>query len=404
MARPVPAGLDHLATDGGMWEALVDVFDKTGDILLMTSRTDRNLVAQRMKVISGSIDTNEVAEVEGTGKLDLLLDEYTLNDSIVPTTPTAPLSPVSGSIIKVSIGDPITGYSIPYGVYETTKVDMEETSGGVEFSMEIADGSRKARRAKAWRPEEIPNLTPLREVVIALVGNWLPTRESEIYVTSTNHKSGLITLDVQDDRLEIMNELIRGVGMRANFNGNGKGDLIVAPTSSLEDPPIFHFVDGGNAKITSAKRGLSDETVFNGVIVMGESAGSDKPPVRAEAWDLDPASPTYFDPLRPTDSTYGPVPHFVTNQLITTEAQAQDAANALLPKVVGLSEVVTFECIPHFGMEIGDPIRLERPKLGLAGTFVVEAIRTPLTAAGGWMGVTCRERRLTIVGPQGPPL
>jgi hypothetical protein len=59
---------------------------------------------------------------------------------------------------------------------------------------------------------------------------------------------------------------------------------------------------------------------------------------------------------------------------------------------MGVVERLQIDCVMNPGVQVADPIRVERPTIGVSGTYIVESTSIPLTA--GPMTIVCRERRL----------
>jgi hypothetical protein len=150
--------------------------------------------------------------------------------------------------------------------------------------------------------------------------------------------------------------------------------------------PVWSFDDTDNPSIVEAKRLLSDEQTFNDIVVIGQSSSSQNP-VSAEAYDDDPSSPTYI--LGP----YGRVSQRVTFSLITTQDQAQDAANATLYNSLGAAETVTIVVVPMPALEPGDVIQVTTPEVGATGTYYINSMTTSLSPAEPQQLVCFRQSR-----------
>jgi len=110
---------------------------------------------------------------------------------------------------------------------------------------------------------------------------------------------------------------------------------------------------------------------YNGVIATGEGPEI-ATPVRAEAWDDDPTSPTYRYGL------FGQVPYLYSSSLLTTQAKAQAAADAKLAQLLGKSTSLSWSQIVHPGLAPLDVVEVEtvvsrtvtRPRPGTPATLV----------------------------------
>jgi hypothetical protein len=138
--------------------------------------------------------------------------------------------------------------------------------------------------------------------------------------------------------------------------------------------PDFTYIEGEGNIALDMSREYSDEGVFNGFIVTGESVGDQLPPVRGEAWDENPTSPTYrFGP-------YGEVPGFITDNLAKTAEQCQAIARAQLNLVLGATSRLNMTGICNPSYECGDIVQVKRDKAKVDGLYVVDAFSVPLRA------------------------
>jgi hypothetical protein len=207
-------------------------------------------------------------------------------------------------------------------------------------------------------------------------------------VVATPYTTPLLTYVVGDNRLQAILDMAASIGYEVRVD---QSVIEIKPLTVPEDPHWI-FSEGSNARIVAAHRKLSDDTAHNGVIFRGESFSTDTPPVQGEAWDTDPLSPTYYDPALPLASTYGPYPYFEVSEYITTEQQADDAAAAKLPEVMGATEIVEIETQVNPGVQYGDLCSLTRARAGVSGLFTVEGVSYDLEP--GTMRITMRDRRL----------
>lgn len=400
MARFVDPVLAAAIRDSGEIICEVDVLSRSGEILLSTvERTDR---PADLAIIEGSITTDETRAIPGNGTATVLVDEAT-RGRVMPAGPDSPLSPIRDAMLYVRYTAPGTATPTPYGAYDLADVEIVDEGEGVTLSLEFYDLARRVERAKFFRPRAIPAGTTYEAAFRNLLESVLP--DSHIVVSPTEETFGLLSWDVADDRLKALHDMTLFVGFRIDFNDGGVGDVRIEPDTDAGDDPVWTFTEGDGtvvrpAAIYGARRRLSDEKAYNGVITRGNASGSDRPPVRAEVWDTDPSSPTYFDPAKPDESPYGPVPYFLDSIFVHTKRQAAMAGRAMLPKVMGVVERLRITTHPHPGIAIADPVQVDQESVLASGTFIVESVsRMPLNVAQGPMEIVCRERRLLDATP-----
>src|SRR5690606_12902351 len=104
------------------------------------------------------------------------------------------------------------------------------------------------------------------------------------------------------------------------------------------------------------------------------------PPVRGEAYDDDPASPTYVGDPVGSGNFYSPTA--MSSEYVTSEEQANELAAARLRQVLRQKRTASLRSAVNPALRAGDIIRVIRPELGTYKEFVIESIRTPLSIGG----------------------
>lgn len=176
------------------------------------------------------------------------------------------------------------------------------------------------------------------------------------------------TVVVEEDRYGALLDMARALGRVMFWDHAGKLQIRKAPNPSK---PVWEVSAGRGGVLVSLSRTLTREGVYNAVVAYGEAA-DDKPPVRAVARDMNPASPTYwFGP-------FGQVPRYYSSPLITTQDQASSAALAMLARSIGLPHQVDFSFVPNPALEPLDPVRVST--MSGSSIHVVETLTVPLTS------------------------
>lgn len=393
MARVTSEAIQALALESGRLRAQLNIVDVSGRNVIMSTRAAVGKYP-RLDIVSGKVSTDESREIPGQGSVTVLLDGVSA-ETVVPDSVAHPMSPLARARVQIYYhagSDPYT-LRTPYGMYDIAKVNLDEDSDGLYMRLEFYDLARRIQRARFAEPWLVLSGTSYEQGLINLLIGVV--EEDDISYTPTAKKSrSHWVYEPQDDRLAAIQTVATSVGYRLDFNDDSRGQLGFHPDTSQTADPVWTFEDGGNCRVTSLGRELSDEKSYNGVAVYGKAPGSDTMPPRWVVWDSNPNSLTYYDPAVPEASAYGPVPFFYQSDKITTRKQARDAARARLPKVLGLTERLSISAVPNPGIEVADPVRVVRPTIGVSGTYVIESIEMPLKGSDGRMLITCRERRL----------
>lgn len=189
-------------------------------------------------------------------------------------------------------------------------------------------------------------------------------------------------------RWEAMKEIATAYNHEIFFDATGY--LVLR---AFRDPsataPVVYIQTGKQGQIASYEKSTSDASLFNHVLVIGESSDSSIPPVWAEAKNIDPNSPTSIAEI-------GDRYIEITSALVTTTAQAQALADATLA-VSQLEEFeLSFESLIMPWLEAGDILGWidPNPAPGDPTTFLMSNFDIPLDLAP----MSGSGRRVTRVG------
>lgn len=183
-----------------------------------------------------------------------------------------------------------------------------------------------------------------------------------------------------DDRWEFMQGLATALGMVLFFDGDG----ILTLRRYAEQGVVMNLVEGEGGVLLTASRSWSRTNAHNKWIVTGEATDDDTV-YRAEAADLNPASPTYYD------GPFGRCPGFYSSGEIGSDAQAQDVADMKLAKEMGAPSTVSFGMVPNPALEPEDTVLISRPVIGVDENHIIDTLTIGLSPTASMTGTT-RER------------
>jgi hypothetical protein len=288
-----------------------------------------------------------------------------------------------------------TSEYVPMGMFRISKCVMATSEGDLTIGIEGWDRSRTVSRARFIHPYNVKQGLYYHEAIQALLMSRIAFLEEEDFLfTHTNFKTpNLIFTGPNDDPMAMAIKMAGSVGMELLFDGVGKPVLRPIPDPQ-NDPPSFLYEEGPDAIILTAGRDLDDEQAYNGCIVTGETT-SNATPVRGEAWDDDPLSPTYYDPDKPEASIYGAVPEFITSEFVTTKEQAVQAAIANLGKKRGVMESMKMTSICNYAHDSSDVISAKRALTGLDDVYSFESLNFGFGDAAT-MSATARKQRVGV--------
>lgn len=249
------------------------------------------------------------------------------------------------------------------------------TGGALSILISGVDQSRQVSRNTWQDVYYIPANTNYATAIRQIIDNRLPGLQYNFQSTPMKTPKIILGTQLGNDPWQDAQDMATAIGFELFFDAGGACTLREVPNPATGQS-VWTFTDQANPTIAQLDRTLTDQTTYNYVIVYGESVDNTVP-VQAVAFDNDPSSPTYY--LGP----YGIVSTTFQSPLITTTAQAQAAANALLLAVKGASENVALTVVPNPALEPGDVVTVEVGDAQISGTFLINDIQTPLSAAQG---------------------
>lgn len=153
------------------------------------------------------------------------------------------------------------------------------------------------------------------------------------------------------------------------------------PAVTAATTPDVSISDGvAGTIVTRARRG-DRGALYNVLVVDGHQPDSGAARPHAVAQITDPASP-----IRAA-GPYGRVTRFYESDLITTQQQAVDAANAMLVTFASAGRVESATAVPDPSLQLGDVARIYTTD-GRAFTGRITGLTVPLTVDDGAMAVT----------------
>jgi hypothetical protein len=294
------------------------------------------------------------------------------------------LSPLTGNEVVLSRGITYpdgTNELVPLGVFGISAYEVTDDAQGLVIALSGFDRSRRIQRAAFTDTYSILAGTNVAIAIQALVSSRVPGLTYNFAPTATL-TPGLV-YNTGEDPLAKAVELAASIGCALFFDPQGVCTL--APiTDPTTQPPSWVYDEGSNATVIKLARRFVDTATFNDVIVTGGGTGVGIP-VRAQAQDTNPSSPTFVG------GPYGDVVTVVNSPLVTTVAQAQTMASGILNRSIGTAESLSFEAIVNPAHDVGDVITVNRARSKVAANYVVDSLTVPLTAQTA-MTATARRR------------
>lgn len=180
-------------------------------------------------------------------------------------------------------------------------------------------------------------------------------------------------VDMQQDRLAGIVKLATSIG--AEVYCDRTGGFVIAYAQTVDSEPSFAL--SGKGLLLEVAEDADRATVYNRVRASGQSNSgttgtASVPPVYAIAEDTDGASVTQVT------GPFGRKTRFYASSFITSTAQAQTAANALLAKVKGTAVTADLTAMVDPTLEAGQAGNVTYS--GETSIHVLDSVTIPLTA------------------------
>jgi hypothetical protein len=361
----------------------------------------RALVVSGLPIVDGSITVDRTSKTRRSGSV-------TIGDpTFYPTFAGSPLAPYGAELnIKWGIRYPDgTTENVSLGWFRIQDVSQEtapsQSNGGLPV-VDFFDRSQAVDDAGFLDPIDRGGVrvTSLLTHLIQDVVPYAAVSISSGLVDGT--VPGGVTFD--GSRWDAVTACAGYLLADAYFDVTG--NLAVVPVPSLtQSTPTSAAVwtmdastpaavaAGGSSTgvLVSAKRSVSRAGVYNAVSAYGATTGSAAPPT-GYAVDTDPRSPTYFGPSPnygnpASNSAFGAQTYRYSNNLLTTNAQCQAAAQTQLSNFLGLARSLSFVTCPNPALEAGDIVQVVYPD-GKKELHLLDSFTIPLGPSAQFSGTT----------------
>lgn len=189
---------------------------------------------------------------------------------------------------------------------------------------------------------------------------------------STTATTPLVVLNEGDDPWQRAQELASAAGLELYFDAYGVCTLRVPPDPTSSSAVIAAtFEDGPDSFLMTVGVELDTEQSYSHAVFIGEGPDGTAP-IRADAYDDEPTSPTYYL------GAFGDKPVFLHTPLVSPDpalaaSQAAQAAQALLNRKKGGFKKVTFSAIPIATLEASDLVQVTRTESGVNQLLVLDS-------------------------------
>lgn len=261
--------------------------------------------------------------------------------------------------------------------------ELKRDAAGWRVSTGATDVAIKVQRARWTDPYQVASGTALATALSELLQDRYPQISTRITTDLCPETMGSGLVTEAGDGTDPWSDAVNLAGAYGYaLYPDTSGVVTVRKISPATDAPSFTFARGAAAVVTELTKSSPLERTYNGVIATGEGSELETP-VRGEAWDDNPSSPTYrYGP-------FGKVPYFYSSSLMTTADQCEQAAAKILAAHLGRVEDLSWRSAVHPGLQPWDVVGLEEED-GSVTSYLLDSVTIPLDV-GGTMEAVARE-------------
>lgn len=325
--------------------------------------------------------------------------------ALMPTGPTSVLAPFGNEIFVeagVQLNTTKTGLAaasgtadagttlyVPLGMFAIATTTVEDTTVDLIVTLSLFDRSWIISQRAFKKPYRFPAVTGnfVAEITHLLNQVWGTNKPALQYnMAPTTATVPVASYNQGSDPWQAALDMANATGQELYFNAYGVVTAHAIPTPRTQ-PVVWNFTDspaailglpgtGSNALFgdeyttpVSIKMTMTRTRIYNDVIVTGTgtynttanttaATGGVTAPVLAEAADTNPFSATYINgPL-------GDIPEFVSSNMITSSAQAQETADNTLAIALSAAWQITIEAPPNPIFDVDHVVTVTRPRIG----------------------------------------
>jgi len=306
---------------------------------------------RELAVTGGSVSATVNGRVRRTCELTIAPEGVVDEAAVAPVEPYGTRITVWRNIILPN------GEELPFEVF-SGRLDVVERGFGEEIRLRASDLAAMIVDARFEQPRQPPAgqliTTTMTNLIREAVGASTVVNIEGSFTSTVSGNTGVW----ETDRGEALDQLANSIGAEWFHDKGATGAGVVftiRAIPALGGTPDWLVQVGRDGVMVHEVSSLDREGVYNAVIAIGEP--TDSPPVRAVAYDTNPASPTRYN------GPFGNVPRFYNSPFIYTTGQALGAANSILSKAIGLARQRKVEMVPNPAIQIGDLVELILPDL-----------------------------------------
>lgn len=335
-------------------------------------------INEGVPTVGGTVDLDRTAEIRGRCQLTLGGEA-----GRIPTGAFDALTPFGNEVqIYRGVLFPDGPELVSLGIFGIGSIKVDDLAGTVEVGG--FDRAQLVKDADFESTYTVAAGTNYGSAIQSLVDAGVPGLTYRFAPVDAVTPLLVFDADTDGGRWAAAQQMAASCGCDLYFDGDGA--LVLAPVPDVLGSPAIELHDGPGGVVVSASKVWDRAPGYNAVIAYSSNPTPGVTPPRAVARDLDPASPTYYY------GDFGRKPRRYSSTFITTQAQAQTAADAILRQTLGVAQTIELSISTNPALEPGDIASVRRTTLGLDEADVIDSEKINLDAAGVMtLGVRARQ-------------
>lgn len=342
-----------------------------------------SLVQARLPVVSGHVSSDSAADIRRSASVQLVnpnaVTAFGTSSGLPNPVPPADIISVYGYEMVLKYGVEFSSGTqelVPLGTFVIWSAEKSFSEGDV-FNLEMYDRSKYLQASQIPKLYDASGLT-VQTAIQNLVTAIMPSTTVVVFGVGLTNPilPGGTTYD--STYLDAVLDLADSIGAQFYFDLEGVARCEVKPfLTATTNPNVSVFTADcgeGGVNITMGKL-TSRDNIWNGVGCAGSTPNAATAQAYAEAFDMNPASPTYY--LGP----FGKQFKRIDRPELTTNAACYSAAQAELVSILGSANGVEFDMLPQPHLAPGDIITLIYPN-GVEELHLIAAINFDLESGG----------------------
>ena len=296
--------------------------------------------------------------------------------SLIPATAVDELSPF-GNELRLYRGVQYpdgTQELAPLGVFLITNSKIIDGADAVQIEVDGGDRSLYVSNNKWTQPYQMAAGLLVTAITTAILDRY---PDAIINVPATINASinqQVLGTSSGGDPWADLVSIAQTAGYDLFLDALGQFTLQAFPSIDGLTVDVSYVESQGNP-VTEVEADTDTFQTYNGIIYVG--AGSNiTTPIRVEAWDTDPASPTY------RFGKFGQRPQMIVQSLIYDANQALVAATALLTRSLGATQLVSWKQVPNPAADGFDVVFLQNTGTKMNRVVIIDTIDIPLEPTG----------------------